>query len=339
MEPSEKSGLKSINRIFFSKRFLERLIFILFLLAFMINFITFADAASERYRDYSATSNIDTESMGIALKNINLMTSESGAALRVSTIEKPIDRYLIGRISYEYFSITDKLDNIDDISFSLKFEVNSKWVENFDGKEKAVSLYHFNKDEMLWKKVETDFMYKKGDVYTFKSYPDNMGYFVIADKDYVKNKGVVKKNKSKNVSENHKEPDVEIPSDSEENVSSMQLEGGSDNTKKVLSSYILYSIVFFFISIFVLSFLLVKKKGNKDVSINDVLDRAENKISSKLKDNTSKEEIMKQKIDALEPKIAFAIVSKLKDKGYDEEGIKAVLAKRNIRKDIIERVI
>ncbi len=329
-------------------KIIERVLFLFLLTSLLLSSISIAEAFKSSSRNYpinlqNGVHNLNIESQNIAVQELLIFsTNKQNSYIEIENINQPIDKFLIARPSYEYFSLKC---NLESKRFEITFLVSKEWLDNQNINEKAVTLYQFNQKEGIWEKAFTELKLLNKGFYTYVSKIEGDGYFVISDKDYVEEKIIMNnKEDDKNINKNNSNTinnnnNNNTKNNNENSFVELTLENPLEIKKKSYNKYILIGCgAIFLILLLKISKLNTKNKLNTfDMKVNN-LNLIEN-IEKNVLNKQNKLELIQSEINSLEEKIALKIAKTLQENEFSPAEIRAKLISNNISQEVINKVI
>lgn len=322
---------------------LERLLFIFLLVSLLASSVTIAKAAAiETTIDYTFTVSsgqsqmLDLKELDFAVSEVKLLTDvHTNGILSVSKIEgRPIDKFLISRLAYEYF----RFDSSEEYAKgSLYFDVDHSFINGNNLDKEAISLYQFDTNAGKWQEVETHFRFSKGSTSYYVADVEDFGYYVISDKDIPKEivpESIESMDTMSDTDMSFDEYNSNIPS------STPDLELPSQETMSFpwLTMVLIVVIVGAFGTG---SFILVKglKKNDSKKMTTDAVSAAIAAAEHRALEQIAGENDIKSKIAHLEPKVAQKFVLTMRSQGIDDDTIRAELLQHRISYSVIQKVM
>jgi len=325
-------------------KIIEKMIMLFLLSALVASSITFVNATSTQISsNFPVNANqinpeIDVSSMNIAIQKITITNEISANSnIKISYIkERPIDKFLIARSAYQYFSV-EKTTKQEQNTILLDFRITEDWLKAQNIPLEGITLYRFNLAENRWEPLETKFKYSNLGYINYQATSNNYGYYVISDRDIILPKEQLEKTKNVEESENStqniitnqkEEPQLVYPLESSTNV------------------YILPILVVLILIMSIIPMGYGVKKIEKNKKEKKVKEESKKKktldflesIEKKVMQREERAKKIKEEIIKIEPKIAERFAQVMKQQGYSAQAIKNTLLQNQIDEEIVNEL-
>lgn len=332
------------------KRYLkiaERILFLLLLLALLASSISIAKAAGAHIvEDFTLISGrqnhvIDTTKFNRTIEQVALThKAKNNERLTIGyIIGNPIDKFLITRTAYQYFSIEKNF--VENADMKITYSVPESWVNNLGYNYKALALYYFNEREEAWEEIPSHLQQSSAGKLIFNTNTNRFGYYVVADKDFEIEKPITIIETVPTDMENQSEKTMEKnPLTPPEIESPIAIQEKQKNTSLMVITLTILVLTLLGGTIAIIKLQAKdnkkqkkkpKHKGGHNMHFFD--DLAAKVIEKNRVAN------MKKEINSLEHLVANKLTQALKNKGYSNHQIHNHLTKNKIDPNIINRLI
>lgn len=316
-------------------KILERILGISLFFCLILNSISFAEAISDSSIEFNIRSNditvLNLNQFDFPFNQLSVKNPDrKGTTLEIEIIDRPIDKFLIAKPAFKYFSIQS---SSSDLTLEYEFEVDMDWLQNNNLDEDDVSIFKFNKINNTWEELDSKVSYANAGNFYYKTKTD-IGYFVIAAKDIpiiptkvdttspTEEQSVEIQKETKTI-----EPTLEQPLPVEQNSS---------------LSFILIGIIAFTLiggssAVFIINSKQKTQIPSYEKEYNNInlISDIENRIIQEAKTTS----LIEKEIEELEPKIASKIAQTLKSNGFPPAQIREKLLSNNISEETINKVL